>query len=324
MKYYVYELIDPRSLKTFYVGKGKDKRMYSHVSRVKHGKIPNQNKHLYNKIKQILNDGYEVKYKQIFFTNDNDEAFKKETERINQLGLNNLCNSFVSPPTKEEIYKLRSKNRLGCKLTDETKDKIKNSLKGHVVSDETREKISKSKKGKPKPCSDFQKSQIIKAYTPIGGWPDLISPTGKRVSIYSVSDFCKKYNLRTSAICELIHNKHKHHKGWKVYKKIDDGTVSTKWIRDEDKLKVLKEWNKIGFNFEPNYQVKTDGYIFYISGYDKEKNVVLEYDGKYYNSSKNKERNLIKQNKIIEILKPTVFWRYNSINKQYRNILTGE
>ncbi len=49
-KYYVYELIDPRNSKIFYVGKGKEKRMYSHISRVKNGKIPNKNKHLFHKM----------------------------------------------------------------------------------------------------------------------------------------------------------------------------------------------------------------------------------------------------------------------------------
>jgi len=216
MKYYVYELIDPRNSNVFYIGKGKEKRMYSHVSRVKHGKIPNRNKHLFNKIKQILNDGYEVMYKQVFFTDNNDEAFKVETERIEKIGLKNLCNLFSSPPSKEEIYKLRSKKMMGKKLSKETKQKISESLKGHQMSEITKKKISNSKKGKSRPCSDLQRERIVEAYRPDGGWSDLISPTGERISVYSIADVCRRYGLRESTMSELMRGKHKHHKGWKI------------------------------------------------------------------------------------------------------------
>src|SRR5208283_146164 len=170
MKYYVYELVDPRTGSIFYVGKGKDKRMYSHVSRVKHGKIPCSNKHLFNKIKQILDSGNTIIYNQLFFTDDNDEAFKKETERIKEIGLNNLCNVFQSVPTKEEIYKLRAQKMMGHITTEKTKQKISQSLKGHTVSETTKKKISNTKKGKKHPCSDLQRKRIIESYTPEGGW----------------------------------------------------------------------------------------------------------------------------------------------------------
>jgi len=60
--------------------------------------------------------------------------------------------------------------------------------------------------------------------------------------------------------------------------------------------------------------------LFYIDGYDKEKNVVLEYDSKYHFKRVQKQKDLIRQNKIIEILHPTVFWRYNSISKKFNDI----
>jgi len=37
LKYYVYALIDPRNNKPFYIGKGKDNRIYNHVNNaIKH------------------------------------------------------------------------------------------------------------------------------------------------------------------------------------------------------------------------------------------------------------------------------------------------
>lgn len=35
------------------------------------------------------------------------------------------------------------------------------------------------------------------------------------------------------------------------------------------------------------------------------------------------QKDIIRQNKIIGILKPKKFWRYDAVNKQYKNILEG-
>ena len=84
---------------------------------------------------------------------------------------------------------------------------------------------------------------------------------------------------------------------------------------------LLEKWNRLGFKFEPNYQIHTDVDLFYIDGYDKEKNVVIEYDSKYHSRLGQKEKDLVRQNKIINILNPTKFWRYNSVNKSFKNVL---
>ena len=62
-----------------------------------------------------------------------------------------------------------------------------------------------------------------------------------------------------------------------------------KFMEKKGQLELINKWNKIGFNFEPNYQVKDDQDLFYIDGYDKERNVVLEYDSKYHNRKQQKE-----------------------------------
>lgn len=321
-KYYVYELIDPRNSTIFYIGKGKGKRMYSHVSRVKNEKIPNKNRHLFHKIKQILNSGYnDIVYKQIFFTNDDKEAYKKEEERIKEIGIKNLCNILESSSYRSELsYKLFGEKMTGHLTTEETKKKISESLMGHPISEETKQKISNTKKGKKtKPCSEGKKEKISKAQRPIEGWKDLVSPSGEKIPITTISNFCKKYNLTTSAISQLLKGRYKIHKGWTVYN--NDRNLSK---TNKERFELLKFWNKLGFNFEINYKLKTDIGNFYLDGYDKEKNVVFEYDGKYHNSSKNKEANLIKQCKIIEVLKPKKFWRYDSTNKKFTEIIRGE
>src|ERR1035437_943763 len=96
----------------------------------------------------------------------------------------------------------------------------------------------------------------------------------------------------------------------------------SKWIKvrtDKGQLEMIDCWNKMGFNFVPNYQIKTDDFLCYIDGYDEKRNVVLEYDSKYH--KRNKMKDLIRQNNIINILKPNKFWRYDAVNKQCKNIL---
>ena len=111
-----------------------------------------------------------------------------------------------------------------------------------------------------------------------------------------------------------------------IRKKYIDALEKTKWIKvktDKGQLELIEKWNKLGFNFEPNYQVKTDQDLFYIDGYDKEKNVVLEYDEKYHLKPFQQKKDLIRQNKIIEILKPKKFWRYDKINEIFIECLSN-
>lgn len=83
MKYYVYELIDPHG-KTFYIGKGSGNRMYQHIKNVKRNNLPNNNSHLYHKIKQIIDSGKSIKYNKVFKTNSEQDAFDKEKQLISE------------------------------------------------------------------------------------------------------------------------------------------------------------------------------------------------------------------------------------------------
>lgn len=109
-----------------------------------------------------------------------------------------------------------------------------------------------------------------------------------------------------------------------VRKRHLDALAETKYLgqkTDKGQLELIEKWNKLGFNFIPNYQVHTHDFLCYVDGYDKEKNVVLEYDSKYHTKPIQQQKDIIRQNQIINILKPKKFWRYNSVNKQFRNVL---
>lgn len=85
----------------------------------------------------------------------------------------------------------------------------------------------------------------------------------------------------------------------------------SKWLKvrcDIGQPEFIEKWNRLGFNFEMNYQLTdNNGFLAYLDGYDKQNNIVLEYDGIYHNNKKD----LIRQNKIIELLKPKKFFRFN-------------
>lgn len=90
--YYVYQLIDPRTNIVFYIGKGKSNRMYVHENYVKNGKIPNGNKKLFDKIKEIKDLGLNIVYSKILETDDEGSAYQYENQVINEIGIENLCN----------------------------------------------------------------------------------------------------------------------------------------------------------------------------------------------------------------------------------------
>lgn len=92
---------------------------------------------------------------------------------------------------------------------------------------------------------------------------------------------------------------------------------------DNGQVELVNKWNQLGFHFEINYQVHTNFDLFYIDGYDPINNVVMEYDSKYHKKPYQKEKDLIRQQKIIDILNPKKFWRYDAVNKKFRNVLKG-
>lgn len=59
-KYYVYRLVDPRNMQTFYVGKGCGDRVYQHAKEAKIEKDQNEKSEKIELIRDILSEGKEV------------------------------------------------------------------------------------------------------------------------------------------------------------------------------------------------------------------------------------------------------------------------
>jgi hypothetical protein len=201
---------------------------------------------------------------------------------------------------RERIFKWKylavtslTKNRL-CKVCVHKGDR--NYLYGKTISPEIREKMGKSKKGRK--FNDLQKKKLSSIHK-------------KRYSSL------KEREKTSVSVKKAIHTPD-------IRKKHLDALHHSKWVKvrtDKGQLELLEKWNKLGFSFEPNFQLKTDLDLFYIDGYDSKNNVILEYDSKYHKNPSQKEKDLIRQKKIIDVLHPKKFWRYDSVDKQFRNIL---
>jgi hypothetical protein len=217
MKYYVYELINSLDNKPIYIGKGKNRRMFIHENRAKKQfPIKGENLKLRNKIHSIWKKDGKIKYNKIFFTDNSLEAYNKETNRILEIGIVNLCNLVIYPFTPEDAYKRKSAQMVGKRHSELTKDKIRRSLVGHFVSEETRIKMKLKKIGKLNPCSEQKRINISNSLKPVGGWKDVISPNGEKFSVNILSDFCRTHDLCVSGLSELLNGKKHSYKGWSV------------------------------------------------------------------------------------------------------------
>lgn len=88
MKYYVYELIDPRFDAIFYVGKGKGSRCEAHEKDARKG-MPGAKCDM---IREILDSGERIRINRVAHFSDEKEAYEFERRRIEELGIENLTN----------------------------------------------------------------------------------------------------------------------------------------------------------------------------------------------------------------------------------------
>ena len=156
MKYYVYQLIDPRSNTVFYVGKGTGDRAYTH-NEFKDG---NNNYYKNSLIKELHQQGLEPTVEIVeYFTNEQD-AYDYEDKLIETIGIDNLTNitEGARPPSKQ-----------GWKPSAETLAKRSASLKGIERTKEWCRKLSESKKGvnnpmygKKMPCTKERRLAVLR------------------------------------------------------------------------------------------------------------------------------------------------------------------
>jgi len=94
--YYVYQLIDPRNNKPFYIGEGKDQRAWSHQKFTSGCNNPHKDRI----IRKIQKSGLEVIVKIIYNELTKQQSIQFEEQLIEEIGIDNLTNicKNANPP----------------------------------------------------------------------------------------------------------------------------------------------------------------------------------------------------------------------------------
>lgn len=157
--------------------------------------------------------------------------------------------------------------------------------KGMKYSDEIKRKLSLQKLGKNNPM--FGKPSFMKG-------KHHTEETKYKLRIATIKDLRKKgllpsqknYNLTA---CKFIDNFNKE-KGWNLQHALNGGEVEI--------------------------------YGYFVDGYDKERNIVFEYDEQKHRCNWKRQKDLLRQNRIIENIKPNMFIRYDEVENKLYDVIS--
>lgn len=215
--FYIYHLVDPVTDIPFYVGKGRNRRMYKHEENVRRNSIPNNNRHLFYKIRSILTNGNTIVYKQIFTNLSEADAFQKEQEEIQRLGLSihggKLCNLTFGGDGACG-YKYTPKQRLRAKETHNT-SQYKRYVSQHWIqyykNPITRQFQTELRK---KSWREGKYKAVVKEWI-------FLNPNKEIVKITNLRKFCRENGLGTKSAPAHLRQVHlglrKQYKGWTKY-----------------------------------------------------------------------------------------------------------
>jgi hypothetical protein len=134
-RWYVYELVDPRTGETFYVGKGTGKRIEAHEAEAKAGQVCS--KKVFH-IKEIWASGKEVerRFNAMFW--DEQAAYDHETDLIATIGLDNLTNvlpgGMKAWAERQEELELRRLEKVNERYEEFVFKRIGSHLIPHIAS----------------------------------------------------------------------------------------------------------------------------------------------------------------------------------------------
>ena len=92
--HYVYALMDPRTLRPFYIGKGTGDRMVKHFSSIPTAIKGAKTSDKFRRIEEIKSEGYIPTINIVKYYNDELEALDAEAKMIKEIGLENLTNQL--------------------------------------------------------------------------------------------------------------------------------------------------------------------------------------------------------------------------------------
>lgn len=192
-----------------------------------------------------------------------------------------------------ESRKKQSETKTGSKLTEEHKNKIKNSIKNSKVHKESvkcvkrNKKISDSHKNKEK--SKNHRLNLSKNHADVSGNKNPFY--GKKHSVET------KKIIRKKAINRITHSKNNNFQLVPFY-----NPKGCEYLNE-----IMEKTNSFIQHAENGgeFYIKELGY--WVDGYDKENNIVYEYDEKHHFNLDGSyiEKDIIRENEITDFLKCT-------------------
>lgn len=216
-EYYVYILVRPDG-RVFYVGKGKNNRIFDHDKEARRG----HRCYKCNIIRKIWEQGKTYQRYFVFTTTDENEAYAYERELIAQYGRGNLANltdggEGLSNPTAETREKLAASSRgkspanKGQPCPPDVRARISATLKGRPLAPHVYEKFARVNIGRE--YSTAHRNNIASGLTD-GRTYTIVSPDDV---VYPDVDnlmlFEREHNL-PCGLWHVVHGKLGHLHGW--------------------------------------------------------------------------------------------------------------
>lgn len=198
--YYVYAHHLPDGT-IFYIGKGKNKRIFSKSGR---------SEWWHRITKKYYGKGFPVYSKLIENVSEN-EAFSKEKELIQLYGRKDVNGGMLINMTDG------GDGPSGHKHTIKSRLLMSNKRKGAVFSDDHKNNLSKSAKERVKSNPTVVTNRIVDMVNARRTFVDAVLehvPSKKRVTVTNVSEFAKQNKLHQGHISDVICGNRKSHGGW--------------------------------------------------------------------------------------------------------------
>jgi hypothetical protein len=223
--YYVYQLIDPRNNKPFYIGEGKDQRAWSHQKFTSGCNNPHKDRI----IRKIQKSGLEVIVKIIYNELTKQQSIQFEEQLIEEIGIDNLTNicKNANPP----ILFGKQNGFYGKTHTEQNKKKCGNANKGRNTKTTSGIKsISDSMKSRwEDPIKREQQIQALKSRKGEKRSPDAIESYKASAALRDASMTSEERSARTLA---GVATKKIKYAGLKRQAYIDDtGKKKFKWVQ---------------------------------------------------------------------------------------------
>lgn len=186
-----------------------------------------------------------------------------------------------------DSHKGKTSPNKGRKWSDEYKKNMSERLMGRIFSKEHKEKISNTNKGRLLTEEHKQKLRTSKSEE-------------------------TKYKLRIATIEDL------------KKKGILVGKNSSKNFNPSACRFIDGFGKKNGYNFRHAMNGgEVELYGYFVDGYDKENNIIFEYDEKHHKSSYCLKKDKIRQNNLIKNINPNKFIRYDEMNNRLYDTITN-